>query len=176
MYSGWGIRTLSTQERRFNPLGYHLGTVWPHDNALILAGLRRYGFDDAAMQVFMGIFDAATHFDQYRLPELFSGYTREAMGEPVRYPVACHPQAWAAAALPFMLSQLLGLQPEGFENRLRVVRPMLPPFVDRLEIHRLRVGAGWVSLRFERTSHGSGVAVIEAKGDIQVIVEPTIHG
>src|SRR5262249_25899905 len=93
MFSGWGIRTLSAKERRYSPIGYHLGTVWPHDNAFIAAGCRRYGFDDAARRVFGGITGAATHFAVSRLPEVFSGFRRQDFGVPVRYAVACHPQA-----------------------------------------------------------------------------------
>src|SRR5262249_19498599 len=93
MFSGWGVRPLSAQERRYNPIGYHLGTVWPHDNSFIAAGFRRYGFDDAARRVYGGITDAATHFAVSRLPEVFSGFRRQDFGVPVRYAVACHPQA-----------------------------------------------------------------------------------
>jgi glycogen debranching enzyme len=126
MFTGWGIRTLSTKEPRFNPVGYHLGTVWPHDNSLIAAGFRRYGFDDSARQVFRGIVDAAARFPHHRLPEVFSGFPRAEFGVPVHYPVACHPQAWAAGSVPYLLENLLGLVPEAFEHRLRVRRPVLP--------------------------------------------------
>lgn len=101
MFNGWGIRTLSSKERRYNPVGYHLGTVWPHDNALIAGGFRQYGFNEAARRVCSGILDAARHFEHERLPELFAGFTRAEYGVPVRYPVACHPQAWAAASVPY---------------------------------------------------------------------------
>src|SRR5947209_5354963 len=98
LLSGWGVRTLSTQERRYNPVGYHLGTVWPHDNSIILEGFKRYGFDHEACSVFEGIVAAAQHFEHCRLPEVFSGFPRREFHRPVRYPVACHPQAWAAGA------------------------------------------------------------------------------
>ena len=140
MYSGWGIRTLSEEERRYNPVGYHLGTVWPHDNSIIAAGFRRYGLDEAARQVMKGIFEAATYFSHYRLPELFSGFSRQDYEVPVAYPVACHPQAWAAGSVPFMVETLLGLVPDAFEKRLRIVRPTLPDFVHDLELRDLRVG------------------------------------
>lgn len=150
MYSGWGIRTLSTKERRANPIGYHLGTVWPHDNAIIAAGLRQYGFDRDAVQVLDGLVQAARRFEHYRLPEVFAGFSRQQFAEPVRYPVACHPQAWAAGSVPFLLTTLLGLSPNAFEGRLDVIRPVLPARVDQLELRRLRIGAGRVSLRFRR--------------------------
>ncbi|WP_437916501.1 hypothetical protein WME73_18145 [Sorangium sp. So ce302] len=113
MYSGWGIRTLAADEQGYNPISYHRGTVWPHDNALIVSGLRRYGFDREARCVFGGIVRAAMVFRMYRLPELFCGFARDEYGGPVRYPVACHPQAWAAGAVPSMLASLLLLKPNG---------------------------------------------------------------
>ena len=150
VFSGWGIRTLSMQEKRYNPSGYHVGSVWPHDNSLIVAGFRNYGLDEAARRVFAGIAEAATYFHGDRLPEVFSGFRREHFGVPVRYPVACHPQAWAAGSVPFLLQSLLGLTPEAFDGRLRIVRPVLPDGVDRVELHRLRVGEARVDLRFTR--------------------------
>lgn len=171
MYSGWGIRTLASGEVGYNPMGYHLGTVWPHDNSLIADGLRRYGFDTEAMRIFEGIFEAAGTFREGRLPELFCGFDRSEFLEPVKYPIANHPQAWASGSLPFMLATMLGLQPEAFEGRLRIVRPMLPGAADWIELRRLRVGRARVDLRFERS--GDGVAVRESgrQGDLEIIVE-----
>ncbi|HBY93049.1 MAG: hypothetical protein M5U01_28115 [Ardenticatenaceae bacterium] len=175
MFNGWGIRTLSEKERRYNPIGYHLGTVWPHDNSIIAAGFRCYGFDDAACRIFHGIVEAARHFDAYRLPELFAGFTREKYGIPVRYPVACHPQAWAAGSIPFLIETLLGLVPEAFEHRLRIVRPILPDFINQLEVRRLRVGKASADLRFVRTSEGRvSPNVLKIDGDLDVVVEPEI--
>lgn len=171
MFSGWGVRTLSSRERRFNPIGYHLGTIWPHDNSLIAAGMRRYGFDAAAYRIFHGLFDAASYFEQYRMPELFAGFSQAPFGEPVHYPVACHPQAWAAGSLPFMMVTLLGLQPEGFENRLRVRRPILPHFVESLELRRLKVGAGMLDLRFVRRNATIDVQVLAKEGEVEIAVE-----
>jgi glycogen debranching enzyme len=172
MFSGWGIRTLSTRERRHNPLGYHLGTIWPHDNDLIAAGFRRYGLDDAALRLCTAILDAAMHFDEFRLPEAFAGYQREAYGGPVRYPVACHPQAWAAGTPPHMLQTLLGLEPDALSRRLRIVRPILPDFIDRLELRQLRVGDATVDLMFERKDSGIGVHTTRLVGELEVeIVE-----
>ncbi len=173
MYSGWGIRTLSEKERRYNPVGYHLGTVWPHDNSIIAAGFRRYGLDQAARQVMKGIFEAATYFDNYRLPELFSGFSRQDYEVPVQYPVACHPQAWAAGSVPYLVETLLGLVPDAFERRLRIVRPTLPDFVHDLELHDLRVGDARADLRFERTAETRvAVDVLRIEGDLEVLVQP----
>lgn len=174
MFTGWGIRTLPDRERRYNPIGYHLGTVWPHDNALIAAGFRRSGYDDAARHVFTAIVEAAMHFAHYRLPELFAGFRRDEYGVPVRYPVACHPQAWAAGTLPYLVEVVLGLVPEAFDQRLRIVRPMLPDFVDRVEVQELRVGDAQVNLKFERISDGVAVKVLQVDGPLDVIIEPEV--
>lgn len=174
MFSGWGVRTLSEQERAYDPMGYHVGTVWPHDNALIAAGCRRYGFDRAAGEIVSGLFDAAMHFNSYRLPELFAGIGRgdDADAVPVFYPAANPPQAWAAGAVPYFLETLLGLAPEGLEHRLRIVRPMLPNFLDELEVRGLRVGGAETDLRFIRGSEDNiEVDVLKVEGHLEVLVE-----
>ncbi|MFT3775688.1 MAG: glycogen debranching N-terminal domain-containing protein [Minicystis sp.] len=172
MFSGWGIRTLSADERRYNPVAYHRGTVWPHDNAIILAGFRHHGFDDAACRVFEGILAASAHFRMHRLPELFAGFRRADFGVPVHYPVACHPQAWAAASVPFMIERLLGLSPEAFDNRLRVVRPVLPPAIETLDLRGLRVGTATVDLAFTRLPDGRAEArVTRCDGPLDVQVD-----
>jgi glycogen debranching enzyme len=171
MYSGWGIRTLSMQERAYNPVGYHLGTVWPHDSALALAGFRRYGFDKLACRVFTDLLHAATFFEHDRLPEAFAGFERAGYGVPVRYPVACHPQAWAAGSVPFMLTALLGLMPDALERRLTISRPCLPPFIRHLELSGLRVGDAEVDLRFERSGDELDVQVQRKRGELEIVTE-----
>ena len=144
---------------------------WPHDNSIIAAGFRRYGFDDAACQVFSGIVDASKHFRRRRLPEVFAGFSVEEFPTPVRYPVACHPQAWAAGSVPFMLASLLGLAPNAFENCLGVVRPVLPDFIQSLELRRLRVGKSTVDLRFHRSLDGNlATEVMKVHGNLNVEV------
>lgn len=170
MFSGWGVRTLSANERRYNPIGYHLGTVWPHDNALIAAGFRRYGVDAAAEGIFTGIVEAAMQFRYHRIPEVFAGFRREDFGVPVHYPVACHPQAWAAGAVPFLVTTCLGLEPDAFAGRLRIRRPRLPSFVEHMEFSGLRVGQGVADLRFHRTADGTSVDVLRAEA-LEVEVE-----
>jgi glycogen debranching enzyme len=171
MFSGWGIRTLSETEAAYNPLGYHLGTIWPHDTSLIMAGFRRYGFDQEAMRLFEGLVKAAAHFKAYQLPELFAGFSQKEYDVPVPYPAANHPQAWAAGAIPYMIETSLGLMPEAFEHRLRIIRPILPEFIDELEVHRLRVRDAQVDLRFERTRDGSvKVNILKLKGQLDVVV------
>ncbi|HEX3203669.1 MAG TPA: glycogen debranching N-terminal domain-containing protein [Nitrospiraceae bacterium] len=171
MFSGWGIRTLSQKESAYNPLGYHLGSVWPHDTSLIAAGFRRYGFDDDASRLFEGLLRAATHFKGYQLPELFGGFNHEEYDVPVPYPGANHPQAWASGSIPYMLQSMLGLRPEAFEQRLRIVRPMLPDFIDEVELHRLRVGEAQVDLRFERNANDVfAVRTLRVTGRLDVVV------
>jgi glycogen debranching enzyme len=173
MFSGWGIRTLASSERRYNPVGYHLGTVWPHDNSILAAGFRRYGADEAALRVFEGIRKAASHFPHLRLPEVFAGYPFDDFDRPVSYPVACHPQAWAAGTIPFLLQTLLGLHPRGFDGALRVVRPILPARVGTLELRGLRVAGGRADLRFHRRDHEAEVEVLAADG-IEVVVSDEV--
>jgi glycogen debranching enzyme len=172
MFSGWGIRTLSEKEKAYNPGSYHLGSVWPHDNALIGAGLRRYGFDEAFLKVFRGLVEAAIHFKADQLPELFCGFSRARDPIPVRYPVADHPQAWASGSMPYFVATMLGLMPEAFDRRLRIVRPLLPDFIHHLEVRRLRVGQAEAQLSFERSRSGKvEVRVLQIDGHLDVITE-----
>jgi glycogen debranching enzyme len=171
MFSGWGVRTLSSMARAYNPIGYHLGTVWPHDNSIIAAGCRRYGQDSEALRIFLGLFDAAYHFHAHQLPELFCGFGRAQYEIPINYPVACHPQAWASGSFPFLLTTLLGLTPEAFEKRLRIIRPLLPEFLDRLELRRLHVGGAVVDLAFRREAQDIHVDVVKLQGELEVQVD-----
>jgi glycogen debranching enzyme len=155
MFSGWGIRTLSSGARAYNPMSYHLGSVWPHDNALILCGFLRYGLAAEALRIFDAVFDAATRFRDYRLPELYCGYAkRDSPEQPIRYPVACSPQAWAAGALPYALANLLGLRPEATTTRLHIVEPELPRLLEWLQLKNLRIGRSRLDIRWERAARG----------------------
>lgn len=175
MFTGWGVRTLSTRERRYNPIGYHLGAVWPHDNSLIAAGFRRYGFDFEAARILSAMIDAALHFEHNRLPELFAGFSRNEYGVPVRYPVACHPQAWAAGSMPYLLQTFLGLVPEAFDHRLQIIHPVLPDFLDRVLLKGLRVGDASTDLKFERVTNNTvAVSVLDVRGELEVLVKPRI--
>jgi glycogen debranching enzyme len=169
MFSGWGVRTLADGHPGYNPVGYHTGSVWPHDNAIIAAGLRRHGFDDDFMRLFEALLEAASCFDGYRLPELFGGYARSAGEDPVPYPVACAPQAWAAGAIPYLLMSGLGLSPDGTDRRLRVIRPSLPRWLDRVDIEGLRVIGANVDLRFERGAAGVALTGARVDGDVDVV-------
>ena len=169
-FSGWGVRTLASSEARFNPMAYHNGSVWPHDNALIAAGLARYGLKDDANRIFSGLFQASL-FVEYRLPELFCGFEKQNGGGPVPYPVACSPQAWSAAAVFSLLSAALGLKIDGAASRLSFVRPILPDFLDEIEINNLKVGAGTVDLLIHRRAQSATIEILGRSGDVEVITE-----
>ena len=171
MFSGWGIRTMAEGENAYNPLDYQVGAVWPHDNAMIAAGLKRYGFSEDALRVFSAIYQAATRFSSYRLPEVFAGFDRGDSPEPVRYPVACSPQAWAAGAIPYMLRTALGLEPDATEGMLRVVRPVLPDWLGEVSVRGLRVGEATVDLLFRRSHGETSVVVLKQHGPLHVLVE-----
>ncbi len=171
VFDGWGIRTLSSKATAYNPVGYHLGTVWPHDNGLIAEGLRRYGNDADAERILVALVEASTDFAEQRLPECFAGFDRSTFGTPVRYPIACHPQAWAAGATPHLLTTTLGLVPEAFERRLRVVRPRLPDFVQEVDVAGIPVADARVDLSFRRDGERTDVTVGHVEGDLDVEIE-----
>jgi glycogen debranching enzyme len=165
MWSGWGIRTVGTGQTVYNPLSYHNGTVWPHDNAVIAQGLSNYGLNAMAGQVLTGLVDATRHFNGARLPELFCGLERGSASFPVQYPVACSPQAWSSAAVFGMLRAALGLSPDAPRGILRVIDPHLPPWLTELELTGLRIGKTRLDLRFVRTGERVFVSVLRQHGD-----------
>jgi glycogen debranching enzyme len=144
-FSGWGVRTVAVSEARFNPMAYHNGSIWPHDNALIAAGLARYGFKDHACRILTGLFEASL-FVEYRLPELFCGFYRRKGEGPVPYPVACSPQSWAAASVFLLLQATLGMKIEAAPSRLSFVRPVMPEFLDEIEIMEILRREGQVEV------------------------------
>ena len=157
MFSGWGVRTLAEGEVRYNPMSYHNGSVWPHDNALAAQGLANYGLKDGVLKVLRGLFDASVFLDLHRLPELFCGFARRTGEGPTLYPVACSPQAWSAAA-PFLLLQAcLGLDVRGPERQVCFHQPVLPHFLREIRISRLEVGGVEVDLLLRR--HGDEVSI-----------------
>ena len=170
MFSGWGLRTLSSTEARYNPMSYHNGSIWPHDNSLVCEGLARYGEMDAALALFSAAFDASVEYESSRLPELFCGFPRRASEGPTRYPVACSPQAWAAATLFGMLGGCLGMQPEPMDGRLRLFSPRLPAFIDWLRIEGLDVGGKRADLLLQRYEESTGVEVTRRDAGLRVAV------
>jgi glycogen debranching enzyme len=171
MFSGWGVRTLAKSHAAFNPVGYHTGSVWPHDSAMIAFGLRRYGFDEDFTLIFEGLLEAASRFNDYRLPELFAGFDRAEFEEPVPYPVACQPQAWAAGSIPYLLKWGLGLSPDALDKRLRVIRPSLPRWLERVEVRGLKIGDSRIDLEFERAGEQVTLADARIDGDVEVVLE-----
>jgi glycogen debranching enzyme len=168
-YCGWGIRTIPISASRYNPMAYHNGSVWPHDNAIIAEGMARYGFTDKAMQIFSGLRDVSLHVDQNRMPELFCGFEKRPDEGPTMYPVACSPQAWAAASVFSLLQACLGLSfdPEKAEVRFR--HPQLPAFLDHLEVRGLSVLDAKVDLWLQRYPNNVGVNVIRKQGNVEVV-------
>jgi glycogen debranching enzyme len=169
-FSGWGVRTLGLSEPHYNPMSYHNGSVWPHDNGLIALGLARYGHKDATAQIFSAMFDAASYMDLRRLPELFCGFLRRERNAPTQYPVACSPQAWASATVIALLQACLGLELTEARNEIAFFRPALPGFLDSLHLRNLRLTRGSADVVLKR--HGSDIAVTPTRrdGDIAVVV------
>jgi len=172
MFSGWGLRTLSTRERLYNPMSYHNGSVWPHDTAIAAAGLRRYGQTEAFLSLASALFDAALEWEGARMPELFCGFTRSSGLGPTRYPVACSPQAWAAGVPFHLLGAMLGLSPDARENRLSLIHPVLPAWLDWVEIRDLRLGSSSLDFVVSRGSQTAAVELLSRRGDAELIVRP----
>ena len=168
-FSGWGVRTVAATEARYNPISYHNGSVWPHDNALLATGFARYGFRRAAARIFEGLFSASIHIDLRQLPELICGFPRQRAQGPTFYPVACTPQAWAAATPLSMIQSCLGL---GFDTEALQVtfnKPVLPNFLHEVILRRLSVGGCSVDVALRRSGSEVVVNVLDRKGSVQVM-------
>jgi glycogen debranching enzyme len=169
-FSGWGVRTVSAAESWFNPMSYHNGSVWPHDNALIAAGLSRYGRTDFALTILNGLLDATAFLELQRLPELFCGFDRRPGEGPTQYPVACAPQAWAAGAVFMLLQAALGVTLDATTGTISLAHPRLPDSLEHLHIGNLAVGGASVDLVCTRHAHDVDVTVMRRKGDVRVVV------
>ncbi|MGH9524326.1 MAG: amylo-alpha-1,6-glucosidase [Terriglobales bacterium] len=165
MFSGWGLRTMSAAEPVFNPLSYHRGSVWPHDNSLCVHGIALNEHREAAMRVFTNLFQAALRFRDFRLPELFCGVQRRDYDDPVHYPVSCSPQAWASGAMFLMLTSVLGLRPSAPRKEFNIVNPELPDWLDSLHLRNLRIGASRVGLDFTRTGNRTFCNIVDVEGE-----------
>ncbi len=165
MFSGWGVRTLAAGEPVFNPLSYHRGSVWPHDNSLLAHGCALYGLQAPLERIFCGLFQTACHFRDYRLPELFVGVERREGDAPVHYPVSCSPQAWASGAIFLLLSSLLGLRPQAPRHELHIVNPHLPAPLQWLRLSHLQVGQSRVSLEFSRRGQRTFCNLLGVEGE-----------
>lgn len=168
-FSGWGIRTVATSEKRYNPMSYHNGSVWPHDNAMIATGFARYGFRKETARILEGLFAASIYIDLRRLPELFCGFARQKSQGPTFYPVACMPQAWAAAAPLSMLQSCLGLTFDTENDQIVFDQPTLPDFLDDVTLRGLTVNDGSVDVALRRSGQEVVVNVLARRGDIRVV-------
>ncbi len=171
MFNGWGIRTLSSLSPAYNPMGYHIGSVWPHDNSLTAMGMRSLGLIDQALELFEGIFDMTMQQPYHRPPELFCGFERNGENSPVQYPVACTPQAWATGSVFQLLQMMVNLVPDAPNNCLRIIDPALPESINRLSLHNLRVGPTILDLEFERSGSTTACRVAKKRGNLRVVIE-----
>ena len=172
MWTGWGLRTLARGQSVYNPVSYHNGTVWPHDNAIAGLGMARHGLQGSTLRIFEGLLDAGGSFRHHRLPELFCGMARGDREFLVQYPVSCTPQAWAAGALFMLLQGTLGLDPDAAGKRIRIWNPRLPPSIRKLDLLGVRVGDAKVSLRFMRTGERTHCDVLDVRGEpVRVEIE-----
>src|SRR5437773_9475169 len=171
MFSGWGIRTVAAGEARYNPMSYHNGSIWPHDNALIAHGLAQYHLKDAVLKILTGMFDASLFVELHRMPELFCGFPRRAGEGPTLYPVACAPQAWAAGAVFLLVEACLGLSVSAPKQTLVFSKPVLPAFLPKVSIRDLKVGDARVDLLLTRHDEGDvGVNVLRRDGALEVLI------
>jgi glycogen debranching enzyme len=168
-FAGWGLRTVAAGEARYNPMSYHNGSIWPHDNALVAAGLSRYADTTAASRIAGALLDLSEVVDLNRLPELICGFHRRPDDRPTLYPVACAPQAWAAGAAYLALQACLGMRVDATIKRVTLTRPMLPASIDWLELASLRVGKATLDLRLDRHTCDVGITVLRREGDVEVV-------
>jgi glycogen debranching enzyme len=169
-FSGWGIRTVASGEARYNPMSYHNGSIWPHDNALIALGFARYDLKNSVEAVFRGLFHAASYMEFRRLPELFCGFQRALDRGPTLYPVACAPQAWASASIFTLIEASLGLEFDPKKGEVRLRNPHLPSFLDRVTLRNLHLGKARVDIRVHRAGTNASVEVVGGRGAVQASV------
>ena len=169
-FSGWGVRTLAEGEVRYNPMSYHNGSIWPHDNALIAMGFARYGLRQPLVRLLTGLFDSSLFAALKRLPELFCGFARRPGTGPTAYPVACLPQAWSSGAVLAMLGALLGVSFDRGAARISFLRPTLPPWLDTLRLSNLQLGGGAVDLLLERREEDVALHVLRREGAIEIVL------
>jgi glycogen debranching enzyme len=176
-FCGWGVRTLAAGEPRYNPMSYHNGSVWPHDNGLIMAGLARYGFRAEVGRIATALFEATMFVELHRLPELFCGFQRRAGEGPTLYPVACSPQAWATGVPITIIEVLLGLDVDAQQRQLRLAEPVLTGFLESVDIDNLCMGGSRTGLRIERHNDdvsvrvaGRGAPLNESERELEVVI------
>lgn len=171
MYTGWGIRTLSSDAVRYNPMSYHNGSVWPHDVALIAEGLACYGHFEEALKLVTGLFDASLFLDLQRMPELFCGFNRRAGEGPTNYPVACSPQAWSVGAVFLLVKAMLRMEIDARKRRITFGQTHLPDYLNSIMVRNLQTSEGMIDLEISRQRHDVGVEVIKKPDSWSVIIE-----
>lgn len=171
MFNGWGIRTLSNQSAAYNPISYHVGSVWPHENSLIALGLRTLNQVDQALEIAKGMIDMTVEQPYYRPPELFSGYQRTPNSSPVKYPGACPLQAWATGSIFQLLQMMVNLEPDAPGNNLHIFKPTLPNFINQLLVRNLRIGSTVLDLQLERADTTTTCKVVKNSGNLTVVIE-----
>ena len=169
-YCGWGIRTVAACEARYNPMSYHNGSVWPHDNAIIGLGLARYGFRDEVTRIVDGLHEASRYVDLNRLPELFCGFHRRPQTNgPTLYPVACSPQAWAAGSVYMLVQACLGMTIDAATMQVRFAHPVLPTKVDEIQVRRLHIGKSQIDFALRRAGKEARIEILHSSGDIKIV-------
>jgi glycogen debranching enzyme len=170
MFTGWGVRTLASRERLYNPMSYHNGSVWPHDTAIAAVGMRRYGLTEPSLMLTTGLFEAVLQFENMRMPELFCGFARVDGYGPTHYPVACSPQAWAAGVVFMLIASMLGLTPAAADNQLTLNRPRLPGWLSWIEIRGLQLRNSRITLRASQGHDGAAIEMLARQGDAELVV------
>lgn len=170
MFSGWGVRTLAANEVRYNPMSYHNGSVWPHDNSLIAEGFARYAMKEEVLKIAEAMFDVSVNIDLFRLPELFCGFEKRQGQGPTLYPVACSPQAWAAGSVFLLLKACLGLKINGFDRCVSLEQPVLPYAIEEFAIRNLQVADARIDLLFRRHASEVSVYVERRVGKVDVAI------
>ena len=172
MFTGWGIRTLGSRTRAYNPMSYHTGSVWPHDTAIAAVGMRRYGLVEPFLTLTTALFEAVLQFEAMRMPELFCGFPRLPGYGPTRYPVACSPQAWSAGVVFQLVAAMMGLSASAEQNQVTLERPRLPGWLASVEVQNLRVGRSRLSFRTQRGRDAAAVELLEREGNAELVVRP----
>ena len=170
-WSGWGIRTLAANNAAYNPISYHNGSIWPHDNSMIAYGMRKIGKIEYVHKILEALYEVSQSQVNYRLPELICGFGKDDTDNPIDYPVSCSPQAWAAGSMFQLLAACMNIQPDAPSGRLRIVEPSIPKWLDRVKISKMRVGDATVSLAFKATKTITSCEILRKDGNLKVIIE-----
>jgi glycogen debranching enzyme len=172
MFSGWGIRTISTKEKRYNPMSYHNGSIWPHDNAMIAYGFSRYNLMEEINHIVAGTFDTTEYMENQRLPELFCGFERQKGKSPTSYPVACSPQAWSVAAIFMMIQACLGLKIDAARKTITLNNPVLPSFLNDITVTNLRLNDKLIIFQVRKNKQGLHASLLSSNSDVTI----EVHG